>query len=198
LHPDLKMTEDFAYFLGLMKAHGSVSSGKKYRQGEYWTTPNNVVFYNQHPLLLNKANQIMKGIGLNASIRKGDTDFAVKASSMLFLEFYRKFDLKSLSGNFLLAFIRGFYDGQGNYYYETGLKTPYVTIQESNEKVARFLFDRICGLGFRPLMFKIKRGKTAYKEGFSFFIHIRRKGEAEDFIEMIKPLTKNVPSNKWF
>jgi hypothetical protein len=181
-----------------MKAHGSVSSGRAYRQGKYWTTTNNVTFYNQHPLLLNKANQIMKEIGLNTNIRKGDNDFFITASSMLFLEFYRKFDLKSLSGNLLLAFIRGFYDGQGNYYYESGLKNPYVTIQESNEKVARFLFDRICGLGFRPQIYKIRRGKTAFKEGFTFFIHIRRKGEAEDFIEMIKPLTKNIPSNKWF
>jgi intein/homing endonuclease len=204
--PNLGMTEDLAYLLGAIKGNGSVSSNKKYlyKDGKYWHKLYNISFHNQDFEFSRKIYHIMKDINLNPAFCNEKACLLVSACSKTMREWYAQLNIhdieKILKQNrkYILAFICGFYEAQGCYYYETGVKHPYTTITDGNEELITLIHKLISELGFNAKLYKIKRGKTAFKEGFAFFIHIRRKGEAERFIKMINPCFKNEPSNKWF
>jgi hypothetical protein len=144
----------------------------------------------------------MQSINLNPHIHKGNGNATVvnSCSKMLWewlysLTYQNLENLLSKDRKYLLAFLRGFYEAEGCYYYESGVRYPYAVITNSNEQLISFVHRLICELGFKAKLYRMKRGKTAYKEGFYFHILIRKKGEAEKFIDMIKPSLKNQPTN---
>lgn len=212
IKPKLEMTENLAYLLGAIKGDGSISNNKKYVNSTQLKRHNKtyknklyqIKFFNQNIEFLKRIFGFMRDIGLNPSIYYGKTEIQLHSCSKIMWEWLYNLKIYDLNNilkqdkGYILSFLRGFYEAEGCYFYETGINYPYAVITNANEELISFVHTLICELGFRPKIYKIKRGKTAFKKGFYFHILIRRKGEAERFIKMINPFFKNEPSNKWF
>jgi len=198
LRPNLAMNENLAYLVGLLKGDGSVIYYTYKKQ--YPNIKRGLIsLTTKDKLIVDFSLRFLKEIGLNPNIHLDKNKcYKISATSKLFVNWYLGLNLKETFNNSSLkiAFLRGFYEAEGCYYYETGNKFPYVGIVNCNEKLIYYVFDLIQELEFKPRIYKCKRSKTAYKKGWIYMIHIRRKGEAERFVELIKSSIKNIPTNK--
>jgi hypothetical protein len=198
IKPNLEMNENMAYFLGAMKGDGCVT--KKVSNQKYYAFQ----FGNQDFEFTRNVFHSMQDIGLRPNIYNIARALLTVATSKILWEWYQGLTLLKLESmlkedqRFILAFIQSFYESEGCYYYQTGKIYPFVAITNCNEELISFVHKFICELGFRARLNKMKRGKTAFKEGYYYHILIRRKEEAERFIKLINPCFKNKPSNKWF
>jgi intein/homing endonuclease len=205
LKPNLGMSENLAYLLGAIKGDGHISKDKKYLHinKKCWHRQYKIVFTNQNFDFLREVYHCMKDIGLRPKIYNGTNIINISSCSKIMWEWYQRLTITDLekmlkqNRKYLLAFLRGFYEAEGCYYYETRLNRPFVVITNSNEELISFVHKLICELGFYAKLYKIKRGKTAFKKGYFYNICIRKKGEVENFIDMIEPCFKKNPSNSY-
>ena len=212
IKPNLRMSENLAYLIGALKGDGNISSEKKYLNVTIYRLTGKKYYMAMHGITLTTENNIfgynikkaMKAIGLNASISIRDNLYVVGSTSKLFCDWLRSLSYKNLgilleqNRKYVLSFLRGYFEANGCYYYETGVKQPYVAITSGKEEIGYFVFDLISNLGFYVKLYKIKRGKTAFKKGYFYNVLIRKRNEAKKFVDMIQPCFKNEPSNKWF
>lgn len=210
IKPNLEINENLAYLLGAIKGDGNVSNNKKYfninmtKSGGSWHKQYRFCFYNQNFDFLRNIYHSMKDIGLRPTIKNEAKVIAISACSKIMWEWYQELNLTKLelmlkqNMEYILAFLRGFYEAEGSYYYETGIYKPFVSIINCNFELISLINKLIFELGFSPKLYKIKRGRTAFKKGYFYLIHIKKKNDAERFIEKIKPNIKNIPSNQWF
>jgi len=196
--PNLTMNESLAYLVGLLKGDGSVKIYKVNKK----IKPHNIYliqFAGQEKKIVSLTFNILKQIGLNPSfyyINK-DRTYHTAVGNKLFANWYLNLNLKEILNNSSLkiAFLRGFYEAEGSYFFETGRTFPYSIITNCNEELIKYIFNLIRDFGFDAKLYKMKRCKTAFKSGFYYQLKIRKKGEANKFIEFIKPSIKNIATN---
>jgi intein-encoded DNA endonuclease-like protein len=209
IKPNLDISEDLVYLLGAIKGDGNISSDNKYLNStqnkryrkNYRHRLYQIRFYNTDFEFLRKIFHIMQNIKLNPNVHYNNNAMVVNSCSKIMWEWWQSLTIPKLElllkqdKKYVIAFLRGFYEAEGCYYYESGVNYPYVVITNCNEELVSFVHSLLCKLGFYAKLYKIKRGKTAFKEGFYYHILIRKKGEAKKFIDMINPSLKNEPTN---
>jgi hypothetical protein len=206
LTPKLTPSNDLSYIVGVLKGDGSVGiyefkwkSNPKYKPFKHHIVTLGV----KSEDFANSFKKSIEGIGLRVSFLKYRGYYICRFCNKCFVLWYKGLlidDIKNIliKTDYKKEFIRGFFESEGSYFYESGLKYPYITITNSDKKLMFFVYELIKSFGFNPRFYEMSRSKTAYKQGVLFQLSIRKGGEAEQFVKLINPCIKNIPSNKWF
>jgi len=182
IHPNLNMSEDLAYILGVLKGDGCV-----YLHGR----GADIKLVCKHKEFAISFYNALSRIGLNPKLYKDNGYHRVEASSKAFYNWYKKltlFDIEMLLQNekYIVAFIRGFYESEGNYYEPEHSIHIYNTDKDLVELCQRFLQK----LGFSFHIY-IKK-KNGYKSNKPLYVlHKKEKSEVQRFFELIKPCIKS-------
>ena len=220
--PCLTPSKDLCYILGVLCGDGSILS-RKYKHGKYTYFHNSINLVTRNKTFAESFWKSLKSINLNpppifSYDHHGKLLWGVRVGSKVFCAWFlsnfviskgkrkntTKYNVKKLEEflsqrDFVLSFLRGFFESDGSYYYETHNLRPFVSFGKSNKQLMELVAKLIRKLGYHCKLYKI-RPKTKFKpEGFDYYlIHMRIKDEPEQFIKEIKPVIKNTPSNQWF
>lgn len=217
IRPDLLPSSNLAYILGVLHGDGCVVNyPTKIRRGDkiYNIFINYVALLcKDKPFALSFFNAL-QSIGLKPRLRTAVINsrnyFRTVASNKEFVLWYKELKFNPNFYSILLdkylnddekiiAFLRGYFESDGCYYYETYVNHPYMALGDQGEDKVKFVVKLIGGFGFNVKLYKMNCKTQFSPQGVKdyWMFYIRKGDEAERFIELIKPCIKNMPSNDW-
>jgi intein-encoded DNA endonuclease-like protein len=181
IHLNLNMSEDLAYILGVLKGDGCV-----YLHGR----GADIKLVCKHREFAISFYNALSRIGLNPKLYIDNGYHKVEASSKAFYNWYKKLTLSDIemllqNEKYIIAFIRGFYESEGNYYEPEHCIHIYNTDKGLIELCQRFLQK----LGFDFHIYTKKKNGHSNKP--LYVLYKKKKSEVQHFFELIKPCIKS-------
>ncbi len=187
IHPDLHMSTDLAYILGVLKGDGWVSDARS-----SWR----IVLNQTREAFARSFEKALRNIGLNARITvlRNRGLYVTRASSAEFVQWYKSLGLNQIEEmvqaerDYEIAFIRGFYESEGSNV--IGKKGPRGGFRWSLQMVGKNyqlismvqkMLDR---LGYRFALY-------SYSKRELYSLQSSRKEENFMFLKEIQPSIKN-------
>jgi intein-encoded DNA endonuclease-like protein len=184
ISPNLKMTEDLAYVLGVLKGDGCAFI-RKDGNGEIVLTVSQRKFADSF-------SKALLRIGLNPHIKEGKMKgwgkkqaFIVTAYSKTFVEWYKNLNLTIETFTMeksVIAFIKGFYESEGNIYKPKRCRFPMLSMFNSNRNLVKLVQQLLSKIGIHSCLYRCRNG--VYR------LQVHRKNDSLKFLTLIKPVIK--------
>ena len=186
MKPDLTPSPHLAYLLGALLGDGTVFS-KGLR---------NIVSLkvNKYPFAYN-VYEAMKSIGLRPTLRQSKnnhngTMWLTCATSINFCKWYKSLtpeDIESIAKEYPLDFLRGFYEAEGNRYYDKH-GVLYIKISNKNARLLDICAKTLGRLGYQCRIYK--QSKQNY---YWYVLYVfGTTEEKKRFLNMLSPCIKGV------
>ncbi len=180
ISPNLEMTENLAYILGVMKGDGYVTHPKG--------TSNYIVALSVVDREFAESFKTsLENIGLHPKIYKhipngfsNRPQYRVQAYSIVFVVWYKTKRLEEIPTKLIQHFIRGFYESEGCLYKERGYFK--IAMYNMNFALCNTLMSFLRRLDFNP-RFHIDKKQCGV-------IKLHRRVEVNHFLRFIKPCIK--------
>lgn len=197
LRPNLKMNENLAYIIGLLKGDGYV--------GHYgWTY--RIVVDTTSKKIANNTFNALKTIGLNPFIQRvipsnsigKQMQYRIIAHSKLFYEFYKKLTTEKLrmlldTKERIIGFVRGFYEAEGQIW-KSKDGTICIAIHNTDLellKLVKSLLERL-GLYFNLNGPYKNRGLGGRTSKLIYRVQTGSKKQVFNFVNLVKPSVKTL------
>ncbi len=199
IRPNLEMTQDLAYILGVIEGDGYVTKFRgKYRIGLNVTDKN----------FANSFIKSLRSIGLNPSYFEINPSngygklkqHVVSSYSKIFVLWYKKLnlnDLKSLlkEEKHVIAFIKGFYEAEGSFYIRKS-DYKYVSIRmfNTNKELLNLIKNLGIKIGFNfNLNGPYQNNHSTFNKNPKQMYNLSTavKSDVFKFMDLIKPCIKN-------
>ena len=196
LKPNLEMTENLAYLIGLLKGDGYVCcNGRTYR----------ICLDNTNFTIANNCKKSLKEIGLNPFIYEivpsngigKQKQYRVLASSKEFYKWYKKLTCKKLrklltTNKKIFGFLRGFYEAEGSI--SKSRNSITISIYNTDMRLIsliKFLLEKI-NLNFH-LNGPYKNNRLGgYNSKLLYRVQTTNKNEVINFLNLVKPSAKQL------
>jgi len=196
LKPNLKMTKNLAYLVGLLKGDGCVThNGASFR----------ICFDNTNQTLANNCLNSLKEIGLHPFVYDiipyngigKKKIYKVVANSKKFYEWYKKLTLQDLKKSLntkekTIGFLKGFYEAEGSI--STSRNTVTISISNTDLKllkVVKILLEQL-DLYFRLNGPYKNNGLGGYKAKLIYRVLTSSRENVFSFINLVKPSAKTI------
>jgi len=190
--PNLKPSPELSYMVGVLLGDGWVfKSGVRYMLG--LEVADKAFSEGFERALMKLGFHVGKQFIRSKNIREKDM-FVVYASSLFFYDWWQNFksslvyNLRQLGYNneFMLAFIRGFYESEGSVSYPNKGLHREIRIFNTCLEVSKIVKDFLQELGYHPYFYAQK-----YREkGIYYTVGLSRKEETERFFDEVRPCIK--------
>ncbi len=192
INPNLTPSKELSYLLGILLGDGYVDKRNnritlcvtsKVFANEFWTTLKSIGL-----------NPVKDEINPKDSQYKRKKLYRVYARSKIFVEWYKKLNLKIIESDFLTTkefqkeFIRGFYESEGSLYRDKRYKNCWtLSITNTDKKLIELINRLITNLGFKTSL-----SSSRYRKKEVFYLRILGgTKEVRRFIKTINPVIKN-------
>ena len=189
-NPNLNVSTDLAYILGVLKGDGCVTKHIK------CSAQNSIVLNVTDIKFAKSFASSLKNIDLNPtvfSIKKRKNQIRVRAFSIMFSKWYNSLNLERIEEmltdkRHIIAFIRGYYESEGcinqsRKYPRCHQLTMYNTNQKLQQMVHRFTKE--VGFNFKIYHYERSNRKLIY------LLKLYKQKEISRFLEKITPCIKN-------
>jgi len=197
LKPNLKMNENLAYTIGLLKGDGYVGHYSRSYRIVVDTTSKRIAVHTFNALKTNRLNPFIQRVMPSNGIGK-QMQYRVIAHSKFFYELYKKLTTKRLrmlldTKDKIIGFIRGFYEAEGSIW-KSKDGTICIAIHNTDLellKLIKFLLKKL-GLRFNlngPYKNRRLGGRTSK---LIYKVTTGSKKQVFNFITLVKPSVKTL------
>lgn len=194
LRPNLKINENLGYILGTLYGDGCVFiNGRTYKIVLDVTNKkfadsffNALIKIGLHPYITER--QPHNGIG---KLKK----YIVIANSIEFGYWFKKFKIEELTNKeAIIAFIRGFYESEGNLYLDKNSNYCSAHIHNTNLRLLKIIRNWIESLGIKSKFYGPYKnnGGLGYKTKPLYKVSISYTKDTHKFLDLINPCIKNI------
>jgi DNA-binding transcriptional regulator WhiA len=175
---------DLAYVIAVTLGDGCIKN-----RGVVLTSINQAFIdeFNQH------ISRVLGKGKLYATFKRKDGKYEVDAYSKAFSRYLKQLSFEKLKG-FLdslekkVAFLKGFYESEGNLDHPNGRNSYRIRISNSNQKLISLVFCLLKELEFHPTITRTSREKWGEKEEWK--VNLNRSEEALKFLTLVQPIIK--------
>jgi hypothetical protein len=193
--PNLEMTENLAYLLGLMKGDGFVSINKK-------SNAHIIGLSSVNKEISNNFSKALEKIGINSKIFEAypyngiskQKQYRAIACSKIFVKWYKELKVDNLelllnTKEKITSFIKGFYEAEGTFYYG---RIIHVAIENTDLELLVLIKKLLEKINFRFNLNGPYKTNSFNRNYNRFRLKTANKEQVFTFLNAIKPIVKGL------